>query len=88
MVTGVKSNIASVATISPNPSNGIFNVTLKSNSDVNITVANAIGQVVVNKNFTSTEVVSFDLSNQNNGVYFVTITNGNSKTVKKVVLNK
>lgn len=88
IVTGVKANTASVATISPNPSNGIFNVTLKSNSDVNVTVANAIGQVVVNKSFTSTEAVSFDLSNQNNGVYFVTITNGNSKTVKKVVLNK
>lgn len=88
MATGVKNLTSNLATISPNPSNGIFNISLKSNTDVNVTVTNAIGQTVVNKNFTSSESISVDLSNNNNGVYFVTITNGKEKSVKKVVLNK
>ncbi len=88
IITGVKDLAINFATISPNPSNGIFNITLKSNNDVNVTITNAIGQIVTNKNFTPSESISVDLSNNNNGVYFVTITNGKEKSVKKVVLNK
>lgn len=90
MVAGVKNLSSALATVnvSPNPSNGIFNISLKSNMDVTVSVSNTIGQTVVNKNFNSSEAISVDLSNFNNGVYFITISNGKDKTVKKVVLNK
>lgn len=86
--TGIKKQSTDLGSISPNPSNGLFNVKIANNEAVTITVTNAIGQTVVAKNFNANESVSFDLSNQNNGVYFVTITNGNEKSIKKVVLNK
>jgi hypothetical protein len=87
--TGIKKQSNNLVSVSPNPSHGIFNVSLKSaGSEVNVTVTNAIGQTVVAKNYNSSESISFDLSNQNNGVYFVTITSGTDRMVKKVVLNK
>lgn len=92
IVTGVKNTtINTTVNVTPNPSNGVFNVAVKSSAleNVNVTVTNAIGQSVFNKNYNlSSENISFDLSSQTNGVYFVTITSGNDKTVKKVVVNK
>lgn len=93
IVAGVKENsLKSNVSISPNPSNGLLNVSfsLTDKENLNITVANALGQTIISNNYNSiaNDMISLDLSAQNNGVYFVTVSNGKDKMVKKVVLNK
>ena len=73
----------------PNPSNGVFNVKLNTESTENVTlsVKNIVGQTVLTNNINvagySRETIS--LENQSNGIYFLTIENNNvSKTVKLV----
>lgn len=79
-------------TLLPNPTSGLVNVvlTLSSKENLNISVANALGQTIISNNYNSisNDMISLDLSSQNNGVYFVTVSNGKDKMVKKVVLNK
>jgi hypothetical protein len=76
----------------PNPSTGLVNVSvaLANSQDLTLTVTNALGQVIVNNNYNSvlTEVISLDLTNQSNGVYFVTVSNGKDKMVQRLILNK
>jgi hypothetical protein len=71
----------------PNPSSGIINLILpQTGSDVE--VVDVLGNVIVAKNFQNSGNVQLDLSAQPNGVYFVRITNGASKEVKRVVIQK
>jgi Secretion system C-terminal sorting domain len=78
------------ASVYPNPTNGVFNIDFK-NEVSNIKVTNLLGQVVRNQNvsFAANTKSSIDLTNNQNGVYIVTISNskGNSSSYK-VVLNK
>lgn len=79
-------------TVLPNPTSGLVNVvvTLASKEDLTISVSNALGQTVINNEYNSivNDMISLDLGSLNNGVYFVTVSNGKDKMVKKVVLNK
>jgi hypothetical protein len=83
---------ASNVSVSPNPSNGLVNVSVavQNKENLSISVSNALGQVIMSNNYSSisNETLSLDLSNQNNGIYFVSVSNGTEKTVKRVVLNK
>ena len=53
----------------PNPSNGIFQVDVKNNQNVNITIVNVLGETVLEKKISDTSV-TLDLSNAPAGVYF------------------
>ena len=74
----------------PNPNNGIFNVELNSasKSEYNFVVRNVIGQTVS----TSTETISgnyiktINLSNQTDGIYFLTVKSANSEVTAKIVV--
>jgi PKD repeat protein len=76
----------------PNPSNGIVNVitTLPSSQNLDITVSNALGQVIsaTKHSDISNNVLTIDLNSYSSGVYFVTFNNGQEKIVKRVILNK
>jgi len=94
VTTGISANsgLSKNVSLMPNPSTGIVNISVNSPSkeNLNITVTNALGQIV---NSASYEVISsnnltLDLTNQANGVYFVTISNGNDKMVQRLILNK
>lgn len=78
--------------IMPNPSNGVFNVlmTLPTVQDITIEVTNTLGQMVYHNNYKSFTdgMVSVDMSAQNQGIYFVTISNGKEKTVQRIVITK
>lgn len=78
--------------IMPNPTNGLVTVaaTLPSSMDITITVTNTLGQIISETNFLNVvnNAFTIDLSGQVNGVYFVTITNGTEKLVRKVILTK
>lgn len=78
--------------IMPNPSNGLFNlvVTLPTVQNLTIEVTNTLGQIVYfsnQKDFTS-GVLPIDLSDKNQGIYFVTVSNGIDRNVQRVVLTK
>lgn len=76
----------------PNPTSGLVNVvfTLANEENVTVSVSNTLGQVVSTSKFDgiANKMVSLDIANQPNGVYFVTISNGKDKMVQRLVLNK
>ena len=77
-------------TIYPNPSTGIFNMDLKNDVN-NIKVINILGKIVYNEKVTKDTAGTskkIDLSNLNNGLYIVSVTNENGISNYKVILNK
>ncbi len=68
-------------TISPNPSNGFFNITSEGNIE-NVSVYNALGQRVFQGNQTQ-----IDISNKPKGIYFVEVVANNHKSNQKIILN-
>jgi len=79
-------------TVSPNPSNGVFNVSISGfeNETVNVGVYNTIGEVLMSESATSTNnsiITSFDLSDLPNGVYFIRVIADNGYTVKRIIKN-
>ena len=66
--------------IFPNPSNGIFNLIIKTEKieDADVYIYNSIGQTVFSKNLKllrSNSIEKFDLSNFTKGLYHLTISN-------------
>lgn len=70
----------------PNPSTGEFYVN-NANEFAQITVVNAVGQVVYNADDNSSSIVTIDLSGKK-GVFFVQLANGNGNRVTKKVIIK
>ena len=74
----------------PNPNNGIFNVELNSATKAEYTfvVRNVIGQTVsidsetINGNYIKT----INLSNQTDGIYFLTVKSADSEITAKIVV--
>lgn len=78
--------------IMPNPSTGIFNVViaLPLSQDITVDVTNVLGQNVYSNSLKSfnTGVISVDLSGNNQGIYFITVSNGKEKNVQRIVITK
>ncbi len=74
----------------PNPSNGVFTLlSLLSNVNYDINVTNALGQVIMSKKgINGAAANDINLTEYNNGVYFVNITSDNKTVTKKLILNK
>ena len=75
----------------PNPSTGTIKIstTFLTEENISVNVTNALGQVVAStKKNALIDVLSLDLSNEPNGVYFVSVTNGTDKMVTRLILNK
>lgn len=91
---GIKENSALNKNICliPNPSNGIINIvtTLANSQTLEISVHNALGQMIMSNKYAGVTSNSFalDLTSYSNGVYFVTVNNGEEKIVKRLILNK
>ena len=80
--SGLNDNTLSGFSIYPNPSNGV--VTISTENQCQVTVTNAIGQVVVNRVVNNNE--KLDLSNQTQGLYFITAkTNTETKTLRLII---
>lgn len=83
-------SIASPFTISPNPSSGDFLISWKSQNVhlSNWEVTNSIGEIIRHQAYETgiSNSMKIDLSNQAKGVYFLTLTGKNSKSVKKLVI--
>jgi len=70
----------------PNPSNGLFNLTLEGISESTIEIYNVEGKKILSKIQENEEVLSFEL--QTEGIYFVKIINTDFVETKKVVVKK
>ena len=77
--------------IAPNPSNGLFNLSLEGNdfNEIQLQLRNSLGQVVwyTNKQV-MTNPYNFDLSALPGGWYYLQIDDINRSTVKKLLLTK
>lgn len=87
-----QSSLSSNVNIMPNPSNGLFNIlmTLPTAQNLTINVTNMLGQTVYTSSYKSfiDGMVSVDLSDKNQGIYFVTVSNGVEKNVQRIVITK
>lgn len=82
-------NSKDLATVSPNPSNGIINLDFtKSFTTGKITVTDLAGRTVYTNKLNSSESQQVNLSNLSNGVYIVSIEAGNEQFTKKVIIKK
>jgi len=80
-VTGIDPElIRSSISVYPNPGSGQFNV--KGENFQNLKVTNIAGKIVLISQFPS-----FDISNQPNGIYFVSVITSQITVVKKIIKN-
>jgi hypothetical protein len=92
--SGIRGNsiFKSYISLQPNPSSGKISLitNLPVSQTLDISIHSVLGQAVLSSRYrgVTNNVFEFDLSTYSNGVYFVTIDNGNEKTVKRLILNK
>lgn len=77
-------------TLSPNPTSGSVDLNFNSfeAGDLNVEINNVLGQTIDTeylKNASGSVRHTFDLSNQNAGIYYVTISYGSTRIVRKIV---
>ena len=74
----------------PNPNNGNFNIQFKTNTtdDVNVNVHDIRGRQIFTQTYKNNGLFNENLqvNNASRGIYFVTVTNGNSKEVRKIII--
>ena len=83
-------NLQNRVLLYPNPSKGIVSVNFISDMK-NIKVTNILGQTVYNENMIGANagtVKSIDLSNFDNGIYIISVSNNDGASSYKVVLDK
>ena len=86
---GIKENLGLNKNIRliPNPSNGIVNIvtSLTNSQNIEISIHNALGQMVSNTKYSSVTNNSYtlDLTSYSNGVYFVRIKTSTDELVRK-----
>jgi len=79
-------------TIFPNPAKDYTTLyfSLNNSSELNLSIANILGQIVERKNFgilqAGDQSLRYDLSNLKAGIYFLTVSDGNSRLVRKKVV--
>jgi hypothetical protein len=75
----------------PNPNQGSFQLSfaVALQDNYSIEIHNAIGQVVYSEtlnNYSGTYLHTFNMLEEGKGVYFITLSNSNGKTVKRIVI--
>ena len=89
--TGLDENTLNTVSVYPNPTSGLFTVELSGKNDKNVTiqVVNTLSAVVfeksgieINGNFKT----NINLSEFNNGIYFLIIKNNNGRIVKRIII--
>jgi hypothetical protein len=83
---GVGSNSSSEFNVYPNPTNGKFSVTLPLNIKANVSVADAQGKIILEKNNLSNGS-QMNLGNVAPGVYLVSISSENEVQTIRLVKN-
>ena len=91
IVLSVNDDALASLQVYPNPSNGIFRLSVGKNKsqDIKLNIYSMTGSVVYSaENFEEGQnVISVDLTNQPAGVYFFDINTPQGKTIKRLVIN-
>lgn len=78
--------------LAPNPSNGVVDITVASKDiqKLDVEVYSSLGQRLQTNSFgpSTTSKYTLDLSQLSNGVYFIHLSNGSDRAVKRLILNK
>lgn len=82
-------DVINAVSIYPNPNKGQFTVSFSENlsAETSITVFDLSGKLVF-RDFVEKQINTLDLSNFNNGYYFLKIENNSFSTVKPFIINK
>ena len=97
VTASIKTNaslLSNVSEVFPNPSSSKASINITALVDVNtasLSVINALGSVVLSKTIDLSigkNTIDLDFQNLISGLYFVTISNNNSKITKKFTINK
>lgn len=84
-IAPVKLNVEEESTIFPNPSNGVFTLSLNSKSLKDIYIYDVTGKIVYeNKGVNDTNII-IDLNDHAKGIFIVRITDGKTSITKKVI---
>jgi len=83
--SGIKNNKAYNVEIYPNPTDG--KITVSANEFNKITVVNLLGETIISYDLQG-EIINIDLSNQENGVYFLQFENKTETFTKRIILSK
>ncbi len=91
-VTPIDPNVESI-NLYPNPANEDINVVLNviQDKEVAIVAYDETGKLMINENRTlssGTNTLTYDVTNWNNGIYFIRITNDNQVKTVKVMINR
>lgn len=85
-VTGINENSLSNLSIYPNPTTSNITINLgEVKQSLKTTITNSIGQVILTKNYNSTNYIKLDLG-YTKGVYFLTIETQGEVIIKKFVI--
>jgi hypothetical protein len=74
--------------LSPNPSNGIFNLSNADGKEIGVEVFNSLGQLVYQQKNNTALNSTINIQDQAAGIYFVKITSGGEEVIKKIVVAK
>jgi len=74
--------------IYPNPSDGKFNVETGNSFITSIEIFNLVGSRIFSKDFIKSSASEVDISNQNNGIYFVKVKTNISAFTTKIIIQK
>ena len=90
---GIIENGSIGITTMPNPTSGVFTLTLTSQTDqlINVKVISLTGSIVYetgNIEFNQDFSTRIDLTEYSNGIYFIRVDNNKSVLYKKILLNK
>jgi hypothetical protein len=72
----------------PNPNDGIFNLSMANSNEVfeRVEIMNVEGQIIRQEQIVSNSIVSYDISGQPAGLYFVKVYTDKGTYSKKIVL--
>jgi len=73
--------------VSPNPSNGIFQIKNENFKIDNIKIFNSFGEKIYSSSISQKQAV-VNLSERPNGVYFVHVKSNKGSAVKKIIVNQ
>lgn len=72
-------------TVLPNPASDVINITAASTSIIGFEIYNALGESIARKNGNGLRDISFDISNFQNGIYFVKVETKDGSFLKKCI---
>ncbi|MCB0402447.1 MAG: T9SS type A sorting domain-containing protein, partial [Flavobacteriales bacterium] len=72
----------------PNPSNGTINVALTEKTLSSVDVYNVVGKLVRSTQPLNTQLITINIDDQPNGIYFINVKTGGNVITKKVVISK